>query len=380
MGMRGPRILLAVGLAIASAAAACAPDAPPTVTQPPEPAEVVPWPDTLAWAEPGLPAPPIGPLVTEHMAAVTADASGFVAVGFHEIGPERDGVIWFSADGRSWDTVGLGAALAGVDLVDVAAGVGGFVALGSTLAGGAPATVVYRSDDGEHWERLAIPGAADTYASSVAGGPGGYVASGNAGDGGSVMWVSRDGRTWERTAREAMGAGGAGVIDPQADGEGWVALGSNVLPPVLLRSTDGIAWTATGIEATTEAYADRLVAGRFGLIALGGQGSCGPLGSCGSGVVAWWSGDGGRWTRLRLDPEDANGGAAVVAAGDHGFIQIDGANARWSSTGWSWKPLPEPGDGSSVVNAAVVRGDTIVAVGETYLADGGSTGRIIVAE
>jgi hypothetical protein len=370
---------MTVGLAAVLTAGGCGPEPPADVTPPPEPAELVPWPDTLAWAEAQLAAHPQR-VVTEHLAAVAADDSGFVAVGFHETGPQRDGVIWHSPDGRSWAVVGVPAAMAGVDLVDVAAGVGGFVALGTSLEEAITTTVIYRSDDGERWERLAIPGAGDSYAGSVAGGPGGYVVTGNAGDGGSATWVSSDGRTWDRVAREAMAAGGGGVIDPQAVGDGWVALGSNVQPPVLLRSSDGIAWSATSIESESESYGSALVIGRWGYIVQGGLGACGPLAFCPEDTVAWWSGDGGRWTRMPLEAGIANGGAILVEADDHGVIQLDGANARSSATGWSWTPLPEPGDGTAVVNAAVVRGDVIVAVGEVYDAAGGSTGRIIVAE
>lgn len=369
---------MAVGLVAALLSAACEPAPPPAVTPPPAPGDVVPWPDDLVWAQADL--PPAPRFATEHIAAVAADGSGFVAVGFREVAGQRDGVVWFSSDGRSWEIVGVPAAFAGVDMVDVAAGVGGFVAIGSSLGEAGVVTVVYRSDDGRIWERLAVPGAANTYASSVAGGPSGYVAAGNSGDGGSAVWISRDGRTWERVARDALGAGGSGVIDPRADGAGWVALGSNVQAPVLLRSTDGIAWTATSIEPTTEAYAHHLVVGRWGHLVQGGRGSCGPLATCPAETVTWWSGDGGTWGRVPADGALATDVTVLVEAGDHGVIGLDGASAWSSATGWDWAPLPEPGDGSAGVNAAVVRGDVIVAVGDEYLEDGSSVGRIVIAE
>lgn len=371
---------MAVVLAAATAFAACEPTPPPAVTQPPEPADVVPWPDTLTWTEADIAAPPAVPLVTEHMAAVAADASGFVSVGFRERGPQRDGAVWFSIDGRSWEVVGLPAAFEGVDLVDVTAGIGGFVAIGALLQEAGVTTVVYRSEDGRRWERTAIPGAANTYANSVAGGPGGYVLAGSASDGGPATWVSPDGRTWEQVARQAMGDGAPSVIDPQPDRDGWIALGTNASGPVVLRSSDGIAWTATPIEATPEAYATRLVAGRWGYLVRGGQASCGPLSSCPSETVTWWSGDGAAWTRLRPEGALESDVPILVEAGDHGLLALDGANGWSSATGWSWSPLPEPGDGSAGVNAVVVVGDVIVAVGDRYLEDGTSRGRIIVAE
>ncbi len=377
MPMRGERILTAVGLVAVLSVGACEPAPPVPVTQPPEPADVVTWPD-IVWAEADMPGPPLR-FVSEHIAAVTADASGFVAVGFREGGGRRDGTVWFSAAGRSWAIVGVPAAFEGVDLMDVAAGVGGFVALGASLQEAGVAMVVYRSEDGERWERLAVPGAAGSYPSSVAGGPGGYVVSGNAADGGSATWFSPDGKAWERVARDALGDGGPGVVEAQAVGDGWAALGWNGEAPAFLRSTDGVSWTGTLIEPT-EAFAYRLIAGRSGYLVQGGQGSCGPLSSCPAETVTWWSGDGEAWTRLPADAALQGGGSVLAEAGDRGFVGLDGASAWSSATGWSWTPLPEPGDGSSVVTAAVVRDDVIVAVGEMYLEDGTSVGRIIVAE
>ncbi len=375
--MRGRPILVAVGLVAVMAVGACEPAPPVPVTPPPEPADVVPWPD-IVWAQADMPAPP--PFVTEHIAAVAADPTGFVAVGYRETVGRRDGVIWFSADGRSWEVVGVPAAFAEVDLVDVAAGASGFVAIGTALGEGRIMSVFFHSDDGRVWERLGPPGVANSYANYVAGGPSGYLASGTGADGGSAVWASPDGRTWERVAPDAMGDGGQGINDPQALADGWVALGSNVQPPFLMRSADGMAWSATPIESPTEAYAFRLVAGRWGYLAQGGLGTCGPLSSCPAEAATWWSGDGAGWTRLPAGDALQSGGSVLVEAGDHGFVALDGVSAWASATGWSWTPLPEPGDGSSVVNAAVVRGDVIVAVGETYLEDGTSVGAIIVAE
>lgn len=361
------------------AVSACGPRAP-VVTAPPEPADAVPWPE-LVWAKADLPA--IQVPGTEHLAAVAADDAGFVAVGFREEAPRRDGVILFSPDGGTWQRVDLGLMLGALDLdlVDVAAGPGGFVAVGSASMDGRPTTTVaLRSADGRSWEREALPEAADTYVYSVAAGPAGYLASGNTASGGGASWVSADGTTWQRAPTEALGAGTGGIIDPRADGAGWMALGSNGNTPLFLRSTDGIGWEATVIGSPDE-YASRLVAGRWGYVVQGGEGRCGLFSmSCGGTTFTWWSGDGKTWTRLRPEGALASGGITFADAGDRGLIGLDGLSAWSSTTGWSWTAMPPPGDGSAALNAAVVRSDVIVAVGEQYLPDGRSVGRIVVAE
>lgn len=371
---RRQRILLVVSVVTL---VACRPAAPPAVTAPPEPADAVPWPE-LAWANADVPAMQLP--VTEHLAAVAANELGYVAVGFQEVVGRRDGVIVFSRDGKTWDRVGAAAVLREMDLVDVAAGPGGFVAVGTASVEGAPAaTVIFRSADGRSWERIVPPGALDTYAWSIGGGSSGYLAAGNAADGGPASWLSADGASWERVPNDALGAAKGGLLDPRPEGEGWIALGSVADAPAFLRSADGIGWTATAIGPNADVYTDRLVAGRWGYLVQGGQGSCGLFSSCGSELLTWWSDDGTTWARLPAE-EALQGGGAMAEAGDRGVLRVNGLSAWSSTTGWSWTPLPNPGDGNAGFNAAVVRGDSIVAVGEQYLQDGRSVIRILIAE
>lgn len=367
------RLLLMV---IVTIVAACGPAPLPAATAPPEPADAVPWPE-LDWAEAEVPA--INAPVTEHLAAVAANEPGFVAVGFREMVGTRDGVIAFSPDGKQWDRVGAAAVLREVELVDVAAGPGGFVAVGTASVEGVPATtVMFRSADARSWERIVPPGALDTYAWSVGGGPSGYLATGNTVDGGPASWLSADGATWQRVPNDALGAAAGGLLDPRSEGDAWIALGTVRNAPAFLRSADGIGWTSTPI-GPTDTYADRLVAGRWGYLAQGGQGSCGLFSSCGSELLTWWSDDGTTWARLPAE-EALQGGGAMAEAGDRGVLRVSGLSAWSSTTGWSWTQLPNPGDGNAGLNAAVVRDDTIVAVGEQYLQDGRSVIRILVAE
>jgi hypothetical protein len=380
--MRG-RWLRLWGLAIASVLLGCSPAPSPTpaVTQPPVPAEAEPWPDIVWSLGEGVNAG--DPKDGEQAMAVAAGDEGFVAVGYRDDGPIRDGLIWFSADGETWTAVGAPGAFDGVELLDVAPGPHGFVALGVGTLGAAverPHAVFFRSPDGRSWERLiGVPGSEDTFPESLTGGADGFVAAGSDVEGAAALWRSRDGRVFERLA---LGEPAADAItDPHAFGDGYVALGSAGGPPVMLRSTDAETWTASPIDATPDVVAARLIPGRWGYVVQGTWApDCGEMASCAGQSIAWWSGDGAGWGRLPADGSPvSNGGSIIVEAGDHGLLAIDGASAWASPDGWSWRPLPEPGDGSMAVNDAVVAGDVIVAVGAIYGEDGSSRGAIVVA-
>lgn len=346
------------------------------------PAEAMPWPDIVWSVAEGVDAG--DPKDGEQAVAVAVGDEGFVAVGFRDDGPIRDGLIWFSPDGQGWTAVGAPGTLDGVELLDVAPGPHGFVALGVGSLGAAaerPHAVLFRSPDGRSWERLGdIPGSADTYPESLTGGTEGILAAGSDVDGAAVLWRSRDGRVFERLELDQPAADA--ITDPHAVADGYVALGSPGGPPILLRSTDAETWTASPIDAAADVVAARLVPGRWGYVVQGTwSAGCSPAGSCAGESIAWWSGDGVSWGRLpAADSPISNGGSIIVAAGDHGLLAIDGASAWESPDGWAWRPLPEPGDGSMVVIDAVVVGDVIVAVGASYGDDGTSRGAIVVAK
>ncbi len=371
---RSRLILLVISVIVI---ASCGPAADPAVTAPPEPVDAVPWPE-LVWATADVPV--AQEPVTERLAAVAANERGFVAVGVQEIVGRRDGVIVFSPDGKSWERAGAAAVLSEVDLMDVVSGPGGFVAVGSTLVEGAPpVTVMLRSLDGRSWERIVPPRATDTYAYAAGGGPHGYLVAGSVGDNEPATWLSADGASWRRVPTDALDPGTGGLIDPRSEGDGWIALGSIGDAPAFLRSADGINWTATAIGPTDDAYADRLVAGRWGYVVQGGKNSCGFF-SCGE-PMTWWSGDGRTWGRLPAGNASEGGVLALAEAGDRGVIAVN-REAAWSSTtGWTWTALPKPdASADDGLNAVVVRGDIVVAVGERYLADDRSVIRILIAE
>jgi hypothetical protein len=371
------RVLL--GFLVATLAGCATPPAPsPTVTAPPIPAEFVPWPD-IVWTTIDLPARPAA-ITNERVGAVAASPKGFVAVGYRERDDVRDGVIWSSTDGTRW-TISTDKAFAGIELIDVADGPSGFLALGVASPDGEhPTSVVFGSADGKTWQRLPeLPSTGDTYPGSIAGGPSGAVIVGSDAVGAVAAWRSRFGPTFQRLT--LSGPAGDGLIDPHATDEGFIALGTKDGAPALLRSADGSSWAASQIDARTDADASNLVAGRWGLVAQGVVSpDCQDADTCVPTDLAWWSLDGIRWAILPGgDSPVVNGVSLLVAAGAHGLLAIDGANAWSSPDGWAWRSLPEPGDGSVDIDDAVVRDDTIVAVGtQPSDVDDTSVGRIVV--
>ncbi|HEV8280750.1 MAG TPA: hypothetical protein VGQ02_02730 [Candidatus Limnocylindrales bacterium] len=354
-----------------------APSPSPSITPPPTPADFVPWPD-IVWRVADLPFRPPGPSV-ERVVAVTATDDSFVAVGYRETGAVRDGSIWWSIDGDAWELVD-DPIFAGVELVDVSPAPGGLVTLGVASVD-RPQAVLFHSTDARAWDRLAVPpGGVDTYPSSLAGDDAAVLAAGSAADGSAAVWRSLDGRSFERLT--LSGAASDADVTPRVVAGGYVALGSAGGPPILLRSTDGASWSQAPIDQAPDVRGMRLVVGRWGLVTQGiWAPGCGPMASCGGQSIAWWSGDGTVWGRLPGEGSPiSNGASTIVPAGEHGLLAIDGANAWSSPDGWAWRPLPEPGDGSIVIDHAVVRGDVIVAVGAEYGEDGSSVGRILVAK
>jgi hypothetical protein len=380
--MRGLRLHLG-SLLIVSAVLGCAPAPSPTpsITAPPLPADVVPWPDVTWSMSEGVDGGEGGS--DAQVAAVTAGPGGFVAVGWWDDGPDRNGLIWFSDDGQSWSSVGGPGQLDSVGLVDVVESPAGYVALGVGALGGIdrPHAVFLASPDGRTWSRLGqVPGSADTYPEWLAGSHDGVLAAGSDAAGDPAVWSSPDGRSFERVTLELPA--GLSVSDPQAVDGGYAALGGPGSPPSMLRSKDGTAWSATPIDGAADVFATRLVPGKWGWVVQGSWApTCAGDASCPASAMAWWSGDGGAWGRLPSDGSPAaTGGSIVVGAGMHGLLAIDGASAWSSPDGWAWRPLPEPGDGSMLVTDAVVVGDVIVAVGAVYGDDGSSRTAIAIAQ
>jgi hypothetical protein len=308
-----------------------------------------------------------------------------VAVGYRETEAALEGLVWSSADGSTWSRAGPEGTFAAVEMLDVTSAPDGFVALGVGTLGAAnerPHPVFFRSDDGLEWERLLdIPDSDGAYPVALAGGEKGVVAIGSDADGRTVVWRSPDGTTFKADILE--GPSLDGLTDPHVITAGYVALGSVDRPPVLLRSTDAVSWTAAPIDPAPEAFASRLTVGTWGFIVQGlwDPGCDASEPPCDQHAIGWASADGRSWSRLPdQDTPIGNGASIVVDAGEHGVIAIDGASAWASPNGWGWQPLPEPGDGSMAVFDAVVSGDIIVAVGAIAAEDGTGRSAIVVAK
>ena len=369
--------------AIASVVLACSPAPSPTPSPPPPviPADVVPWPDIVWTPADGVASADPGD--GEQAVAVTVGPQGFVAVGYRDEGDVRNGLAWFSPDGRTWTRVGADKVFDGVEMLDVTPGPSGFVALGmvTDAVGDRPHAVFLRSADGRTWQRVpGVRGADTTYPSSLMGGEKGIVAMGIDDEGKTVVWHSTDGRTFDRGTLKDPALGE--LTDPHASPDGYVALGSENAPPVLLQSQDAMTWTHDPIDPAPQTVATRLVPIDHGYVVQGlwDPGCDETAVDCEQRPIGWWSADGKAWTRLPdKDTPIGNGASIVVPAGDHGVIAIDGASAWASPNGWGWQPLPEPSDGSMVVFDAVVAGDTIVAVGAVSAEDGTGRSAILVA-
>ena len=367
--------------AIASVVLACTPAPSPTPASPSPgfPADVVPWPDIVWTAADGIASDDRGD--GDQAVAVTVGRDGFVAVGYRDEAGRRDGLAWYSEDGSAWAPVGRGT-FDGVEMLDVTPGPDGYLALGMAAEGigERPHTVFFTSKDGRTWTRLPdVDGADETFPSFVAGDDRGVVAVGVDDEGKTVIWRSTDGRVFERAS--VQGRAADELTDPHASPEGYVALGSETEPPVLLRSGDARTWTDSPIDGAPQAVATRLVPTRSGYLVQGmwDPGCDDPAVECQQRSIGWWSPDGKAWTRLPDEETPiGNGASIVVPAGDHGVIAIDGASAWASANGWGWQPLPEPSDGSMVVFDAVVAGDTIVAVGAMSAEDGSGRSAILV--
>jgi hypothetical protein len=375
------RSLRVVTLLLAPAILGCAPAPSPSppVTPPPVPADFVPFPD-LVWEVADLPPRP-NQATGEEVSAISATDAMFVAVGYREAAGVRDGIVWRSTDGQDWAAIAP-PLFAGVELIDVTPAPGGFEAIGVAGTDGDPdhpAAAIFQSSDGSSWQPLpALSSTGDTYPVAIAGGPAGVIAVADDVAGGLAVWRAADGRDFQRVA--LAGPAAEGLVDPQAVADGFVALGADSGPPTLLSSPDGMAWTASPIDPTSNATGTDVVVGRWGTVVQAMRpGECDS--TCADEFFAWWSGRGDHWGALPDSSPLTNGTSLAVAAGAHGLVALDGADAWFSPDGWAWRSLPEPGDGTVTVDDAVVRGDTIVAVGAEFRdEDGSSQGRILVAK
>ncbi len=163
----------------------------------------------------------IGPGPAGQMLAVTADRSGFAAVGAVGNVP----VVWTSPTGSAWQPIALPLppGTASAVLTRVAAVDGRVVAVGNAAthaAAGPPAagTVAFAAvstDGGRHWRETVLrePAGPSTVTALTAAGSG-FVAAGLTGQPGTqamLIWWSPDGLSWQRGQPLAGPLPGRGV-------------------------------------------------------------------------------------------------------------------------------------------------------------------------
>jgi hypothetical protein len=214
--------------------------------------------DGVTWQRAGGPAVEPGAVFPEYFAgAVTAGGGQYAVVTSSD--PAARVLVWRSADGTTWETVGGAELFAGVAdpiVTRVASLDGRLVAAGQSDSAGDAAAWV--SDDGETW----------TPASSAAlGGPGvqtaGVLASQDdewllfgteTADGGGVMagvaWASADGQEWRRLppGSEEPTAATLQLVGGASNGGDVAVIGSQYPGPVDLATLQMNGWWVERVE------------------------------------------------------------------------------------------------------------------------------------
>ena len=235
-----------------------------------------------------------------HVQGVAGQADGYLAYGLHASAnytvttvdrPSNfaEPAVWTSADGIDWSLLPLPLPLPDEAISDVVsysvngAGVvdGVVIVVGTEFDEDLPSgesgdfvvgtrVVVWTSDDMENW-RL-VDGSMPPGVEAVAGGPAGVLAAAYDGSGGAVLWRTSDGISWDAASSFPSLPGGRLYL--QGRGSGYLFS----LGPVVMFSTDGVAWSH--------------VEGLDGLI--GG----GPGGFAAFGSTVQWSPDGQQWREV----------------------------------------------------------------------------------
>lgn len=331
---------------------------------------------------------------------VTSHAGGLVAVGtaferpppnLGPLGP-REGRVWKSSDGRTWEDTTPDGTFADVELSHVySAADGTLIILGTRVSdeegAGTHTRLAWESTDAVLWREAELGFPEGSYVSSLQHGPLGYLAWVFAlgATHGSEIWFSSDGRAWERT-RDLID----GAVSIGAGPEGFVVSGTQGIygeeqRPFTIASPDGRQW----FEASSPPP------NALGVMPLGGDWfvldyefglpnqaaiwhSANGLDWSPHGELALESVeiDGAECTEIPLAPQAAGpwlvSGTMLSYPCSEGSFRVYGSH--WISTdGRSWTLLPfDPGtpgtqgSGSSVRGSVTIDG-RLVLVGESNL-------------
>lgn len=228
------------------------------------------------------------------------------------------------------------------------------------------------TDGGLTWERIPDDGVPSRLHAVVAGGPG-FVAVGNANPSNAglpdvdpphaAVWISSDGRAWERLPDEAAFRLARMSAIAERDGllvaAGAAREGEDDVPAIW-RSSDGRRWSRIELSSSSGAIED-IAAGADGFVAVGSSGRTGLL------ATAWRSADGLSWEPETIDP---TGGSAAtsVAVNPAGLVAIGTSTEFIDVPGFVW--FAPVGDRAGQQDVGADLRD-VVAVGDLFVAVGG---------
>ena len=337
-----------------------------------------------------------GPLLRDGdtiMSAVSL-SGGYVLAG--NAGNGQHAVVWQSPDGVTWHRIDSGADFASSLMTALVPVPDGVLALGISssydpLCIGGEGTRcnpvnpirLWISPDGRTWQRLpdaatAVFGRAQL--GPVAAGPGGLVLFGwqvpvTADLPKPMEWTSTDGRSWQEQTQFA-GAFPQGVVEGLVAGtDGFSAVGRNTglgsphAPGTAWFSADGRTWTAASVPRSTDEQTS-VFAGDAGLLVAG---------STASGRTLWSSPDGRSWTDVDLSgvPFSASGTSLLLVSDGTEIIAVGtdraGAAGVWvTRNGTSWQPMassdpvpPIPDTGGGTVGALGRQGVVVATTANT---------------
>jgi hypothetical protein len=293
------------------------------------------------------------------VAAMWSASDIIVAVGMADGHP----AIWRRALNGGWPLVSAAdlGTMSG-HLTSVAHGPSGWIAVGSVTASGVAQPMVYTSADGVTWRTvpsLTAMTRSDAQFLGVAAGPGGYLVVGREGTGKqkfAQLWWSGDLANW--TAGGSSGYHNSLAIAAVADGDGFVAAGSQADCHTIWTSPDGMHWTThdvtrpAGARTATLRYA---AAGRGGRVVAAGFAT---NDAGGIPIVVTTDPGGAHITQVVLPTGGVPGAVTGVTATGSGFVaagMIGPAKAQravtWTSAdGLTWSaatPL-SPATGTTI--------------------------------
>ena len=234
----------------------------------------------------------------------------------------RDGFIWDSADGRTWDVV---QTIEDAALYDVAVGEGVVVAVGALLDDEMDATAAaWSSTDGTTWEPADVEAADGTSIAPVTTTPDGFAATGDRPLGQPrPFWSATAASSW--TAEENDLDDQLLPVDlvPWNDGLALVGASgkSGDQHPFVALSDDGRHWEQTNLS-TDEGYASAVAVANDRLVVAGIDADR---------LTLWTLGD-DAWDAQTLEPEGASI-TALTWTTERGLLAVgsrNGQHAVWS--------------------------------------------------